>query len=326
MCYIIQEAGDEQVSQWTGMLDSRRIKSFAVRVKKHRLHLLMILPVLAQFIIFKYLPLYGILLAFKDYRILQGIAESPWVGFFNFQRLFSSLDFLRVFKNTIVLALLNFIFGFPAPIIQALMINEMRGKIFKRISQSISYLPHFISWVILAGIFMELLSPSRGPINAVLRALGLKTIFFLGDPSWFRPTLVITNIWKGIGWGSIVYLAALGGINEELYDAARVDGCGRFKRIWHVTLPGMLPVVIIMLIFAAGDLVSDNFDQVFNLQNDGVINNVGDVLGTFIYRQGIGNLDYSFSTALELFRNLISLVLVVSTNKISKLVGEYGLW
>ncbi len=326
MCYIIQEAGDEQVSQWTGMLDSRRIKSFAVRVKKHRLHLLMILPVLAQFIIFKYLPLYGILLAFKDYRILQGIAESPWVGFFNFQRLFSSLDFLRVFKNTIVLALLNFIFGFPAPIILALMINEMRGKIFKRISQSISYLPHFISWVILAGIFMELLSPSRGPINAVLRALGLKTIFFLGDPSWFRPTLVITNIWKGIGWGSIVYLAALGGINEELYDAARVDGCGRFKRIWHVTLPGMLPVVIIMLIFAAGDLVSDNFDQVFNLQNDGVINNVGDVLGTFIYRQGIGNLDYSFSTALELFRNLISLVLVVSTNKISKLVGEYGLW
>ncbi len=326
MCYIIQEAGDEQVSQWTGMLDSKRIKSFAVRVKKHRLHLLMILPVLAQFIIFKYLPLYGILLAFKDYRILQGIAESPWVGFFNFQRLFSSLDFLRVFKNTIVLALLNFIFGFPAPIILALMINEMRGKIFKRISQSISYLPHFISWVILAGIFMELLSPSRGPINAVLRALGLKTIFFLGDPSWFRPTLVITNIWKGIGWGSIVYLAALGGINEELYDAARVDGCGRFKRIWHVTLPGMLPVVIIMLIFAAGDLVSDNFDQVFNLQNDGVINNVGDVLGTFIYRQGIGNLDYSFSTALELFRNLISLLLVVSTNKISKLVGEYGLW
>ena len=309
-----------------GMTTNKRLRSFLAAVRKHKLHLVMIVPVLAQFIIFKYLPLYGILLAFKDYRILQGIAESPWVGFFNFQRLFNSLDFLRVFKNTIVLALLNFMFGFPAPIILALMINEMRGKVFKRISQSLSYLPHFISWVILAGIFMELLSPSRGPINAVLKALGLKTIFFLGDPAWFRPTLVITNIWKGIGWGSIVYLAALGGINEELYDAARVDGCGRFKRIWHVTLPGMLPVVIIMLIFAAGDLVSDNFDQVFNLQNDGVINNVGDVLGTFIYRQGIGNLDYSFSTALELFRNLISLVLVVSTNKISKLVGEYGLW
>ena len=300
--------------------------SFMARVKKHKLHLVMILPVLAQFIIFKYLPLYGVLLAFKDYRILQGIGESPWVGFFNFERLFTSLEFFRVFKNTIVLALMNFVFGFPAPIILALMINEMRAKRFKRISQTLSYLPHFISWVILAGIFMEILSPSRGPINAILKALGMNTIFFLGDPAWFRPTLVITSIWKGIGWGSIVYLAALGGINEELYDAARVDGCGRFKRILHVTIPGILPVIIIMLILASGDLVSDNFDQVFNLQNDGVINNVGDVLGTYIYRQGIKNLDYSFSTALELFRNIISLILVLTTNKISKLVGEYGLW
>ena len=305
---------------------SSRMRSFMRRVKKHKLHLIMILPVLAQFIIFKYLPLYGILLAFKDYRILQGIGESPWVGFYNFQRLFSSLEFARVFKNTIVLAALNFAFGFPAPIILALMINELRAPRFKRISQTLSYLPHFISWVILAGIFMELLSPSRGPINALLKAMGLSPIFFLGDPAWFRPTLVITNIWKSVGWGSIVYLAALGGINEELYDAARVDGCGRFKRIIHVTIPGILPVIVIMLILASGNLVSDNFDQVFNLQNDGVINNVGDVLGTYIYRQGIKNLDYSFSTALELFRNIISLVLVLTTNKISKLVGEYGLW
>ena len=303
-----------------------RVRSFLTRVRQHKLHLVMILPVLAQFIIFKYLPLYGVTLAFKDYHILEGISSSPWVGLFNFQRLFSSLDFLRVFKNTIVLALLNFIFGFPAPIILALMINELRGKVFKRVTQTISYLPHFVSWVILAGIFMEVLSPSRGPINAVIKALGFSPIFFLGNPDWFRPTLVVTNIWKGLGWGSIVYLAALGGINEELYDAARVDGCGRFQRILHVTLPGILPVVIIMLILASGSLVSDNFDQVFNLQNDGVINNVGDVLGTYIYRTGLKSLDYSFSTTLELFRNIISLALVMSTNKISKLVGEYGLW
>ncbi len=303
-----------------------RMRSFLTRVRQHKLHLVMILPVLAQFIIFKYLPLYGVTLAFKDYHILEGISSSPWVGLFNFQRLFSSLDFLRVFKNTIVLALLNFVFGFPAPIILALMINELRGKVFKRVTQTISYLPHFVSWVILAGIFMEVLSPSRGPINAVIKALGFSPIFFLGNPDWFRPTLVITNIWKGLGWGSIVYLAALGGINEELYDAARVDGCGRFQRILHVTLPGILPVVIIMLILASGNLVSDNFDQVFNLQNDGVINNVGDVLGTYIYRTGLKSLDYSFSTTLELFRNVISLALVMSTNKISKLVGEYGLW
>ena len=303
-----------------------RVRSFLTRVRQHKLHLVMILPVLAQFIIFKYLPLYGVTLAFKDYHILEGISSSPWVGLFNFQRLFSSLDFLRVFKNTIVLALLNFIFGFPAPIILALMINELRCKVFKRVTQTISYLPHFVSWVILAGIFMEVLSPSRGPINAVIKALGFSPIFFLGNPDWFRPTLVVTNIWKGLGWGSIVYLAALGGINEELYDAARVDGCGRFQRILHVTLPGILPVVIIMLILASGNLVSDNFDQVFNLQNDGVINNVGDVLGTYIYRTGLKSLDYSFSTTLELFRNIISLALVMSTNKISKLVGEYGLW
>lgn len=303
-----------------------RVRSFLTRVRQHKLHLIMILPVLAQFIIFKYLPLYGVTLAFKDYHILEGISSSPWVGLFNFQRLFNSLDFLRVFKNTIILAFLNFVFGFPAPIILALMINELRGKVFKRVTQTISYLPHFVSWVILAGIFMEVLSPSRGPINAVIKALGFSPIFFLGNPDWFRPTLVITNIWKGLGWGSIVYLAALGGINEELYDAARVDGCGRFQRILHVTLPGILPVVIIMLILASGNLVSDNFDQVFNLQNDGVINNVGDVLGTYIYRTGLKSLDYSFSTTLELFRNVISLALVMSTNKISKLVGEYGLW
>ena len=287
----------------------------------------MILPVLAQFIVFKYLPLYGLLLAFKDFKILQGISESPWIGFANYRFLFQDPNFARVFENTIVLALLNFVFGFPAPIILALMINEMRGKTFKRISQTLSYLPHFISWVILAGIFMQLLSPSpaRSPINALLNAFGIKPIYFLGKPEWFRPTMVLTSMWKGVGWGSIVYLAALGGINEELYDAARVDGCGRFKRIYHVTLPGILPVVIIMLIFAAGNLVSDNFDQIFNLLNDAVLS-VGDVLGTFIYRQGVKNLDYGYATAVELFRNLISLVLVLSANYFSKRLNEYGLW
>lgn len=309
-----------------GLLNLQRYRSLLRGIKKHKLHLLMILPVLAQFIIFKYLPLYGITLAFKDFQMLKGIMDSPWVGFQNFQKLFASLEFFRVFKNTIVLAVLNFAFGFPAPILLALMLNEMRGKVFKRVSQTISYLPHFVSWVILAGIFMEVLSPSRGPVNWVIKSLGGTPIFFLGDPDWFRPTMVVTSIWKGIGWGSIVYLAALGGINEELYDAARVDGCGRFKRILHVTLPGILPVVTIMLILATGNLVNDNFDQVFNLQNAGVINNVGEVLGTYIYKQGVQQADYSRSTALELFRNLISLVLVMSTNKISKLVGEYGLW
>ncbi|NLZ89911.1 MAG: sugar ABC transporter permease, partial [Clostridiales bacterium] len=172
---------------------------------------------------------------------------------------------------------------------------------------------------------MEILSPSRGPINAVLKAMGKQPIFFLGDPAYFRGTLVVTNIWKSVGWGSIVYLAALSSVNEELYDAARVDGCGRWARIWHVTLPGIMPVVTIMLILAVGNLVDDNFDQVFNLLNPAVYS-VGDVLGTYIYRQGVTNMDYSYSTAVELFRNLISMALVLGANFLSKRVNEYGLW
>ncbi|MBO4367419.1 MAG: sugar ABC transporter permease [Clostridia bacterium] len=309
----------------TAMMRINKRRHFMASVRKHKLHLIMLIPVLAQFIIFKYGPLYGILLAFKKYRILKGIMASPWVGMENFQRLFTSYDFKNVFANTVIIACYKFVFGFPAPIILALMINELRYPRFKRITQTISYLPHFISWVILTGIFMEVLSPSRGPVNALIRILGGKPIYFLGSPRYFRSTLVVTGIWQGIGWGSIIYLAALGGVNEELYDAARVDGCGRWKRIWHVTLPGILPTVTIMLILAVGSLVEDNFDQIFNLLNPAVYS-VGDVLGTYIYRQGITNTDFSYSTAAELFRNIISLVLVVSANFISKRVNEYGLW
>ena len=305
----------------------RKSKSevFLRSVQKHKLHLLMLLPVLAWYALFRYGPLYGITLAFKEFRLLEGITGSPWVGLQNYERLFQSYDFFNVFKNTVIIACLNFVFGFPAPIFLALMLNELRANKFKRVTQSISYLPHFISWVILTGIFMEILSPSRGPINAVLKAMGKQPIFFLGNPAYFRGTLVVTNIWKSVGWGSIVYLAALSSVNEELYDAARVDGCGRWARIWHETLPGIMPVVTIMLILAVGNLVDDNFDQVFNLLNPAVYS-VGDVLGTYIYRQGVTNMDYSYSTAVELFRNLISMALVLGANFLSKRVNEYGLW
>ncbi len=304
---------------------SRKRRSFWRRVRKHKLHLIMILPVICWYLVFKYLPLYGVTLAFKEYRLLDGIMGSPWVGTANFRRLFDSYNFWNVFRNTVVIAGLKFVFGFPAPIILALMLNELRPQRYKRVVQSLSYLPHFVSWVILTGIFMVILSPTRGPINTMLKAMGMKSIYFLGDPKYFRGTLVVTGIWKGIGWGSIVYLAALGGVNEELYDAARVDGCGRWARIWHVTIPGITPVVTIMLILAMGSLVEDDFDQIFNLLNDAVLN-VGDVMGTFIYRQGVKNLDYGYATAVELFRNLISLVLVLSANYFSKRVNEYGLW
>ena len=303
----------------------RKRRSFMRRVRKHKLHLLMILPVILWYLLFRYGPLYGITLAFKEFRLLQGIFGSPWVGLANFERLFKSYNFWNVFRNTITIAALKFVFGFPAPIILALMLNELSAQKYKRVVQSLSYLPHFISWVILTGIFMVILSPTRGPVNTMLRAMGMDSIYFLGDPKYFQGTLVVTGIWKSVGWGSIVYLAALGGVNEELYDAARVDGCGRWARIWHVTIPGIMPVVTIMLILSVGSLVEDDFDQIFNLLNDAVLG-VGDVLGTFIYRQGVTNLDYGYATAVELFRNLISLVLVLGANYFSKRVNEYGLW
>lgn len=304
---------------------AKKRRSFLRRVRKHKLHLLMLLPVICWYLLFKYGPLYGITLAFKEFRLLDGIFGSPWVGMANYDRLFKSYNFWNVFRNTITIAALKFAFGFPAPIILALMLNELRAQKYKRVVQSLSYLPHFISWVILTGIFMVILSPTRGPVNSLLKSMGMDSIYFLGDPKYFRGTLVVTGIWKGVGWGSIVYLAALGGVNEELYDAARVDGCGRWARIWHVTIPGITPVVTIMLILAMGSLVEDDFDQIFNLLNDAVLG-VGDVLGTFIYRQGVTNLDYGYATAVELFRNLISLVLVLSANFISKRINEYGLW
>ena len=304
---------------------NKKRRSFMRRVRKHKLHLLMILPVFLWYLLFRYGPLYGVTLAFKEFRLLQGIFGSPWVGFDNFSRLFNSYNFWNVFRNTITIAVMKFLFGFPAPIILALLLNELRPQKYKRVVQSLSYLPHFISWVILTGIFMVILSPTRGPVNTLLRFMGFDSIYFLGDPKYFRGTLVVTGIWKNVGWGSIVYLAALSGVNEELYDAARVDGCGRWGRIWHVTIPGILPVVTIMLILSMGSLVEDDFDQIFNLLNDAVLD-VGDVLGTFIYRQGVKNLDYGYATAVELFRNLISLVLVLSANAISKRINEYGLW
>ena len=304
---------------------AKKRQSFMRRVRKHKLHLIMITPVLCWFLLFRYGPLYGVTLAFKEFRLLGGIMGSPWVGLDNFQRLFSSYNFWNVFRNTVTIAGLKFLFGFPAPIILALLLNELRPQKYKRVVQSLSYLPHFVSWVILTGIFMVILSPTRGPVNTLLKAMGGESIYFLGDPKYFQGTLVVTGIWKGVGWGSIVYLAALGGVNEELYDAARVDGCGRWGRIWHVTIPGIIPVVTIMLILSAGSLVEDDFDQIFNLLNDAVLN-VGDVLGTFIYRQGVKNLDYGYATAVELFRNIISLVLVLSANYFSKRVNEYGLW
>jgi len=269
--------------------------------------------------------MYGIVLAFKDYRFRLGILKSPWVGLENFYTMFRGIDFPKVFRNTVIISFYKLIAGFPAPIILALLLNEVRNKTYKKTIQTISYLPHFLSWVILAGVFIQLLSPSQGPVNYVIKLLGFEPIYFLGDPKWFRFTLVVTSIWKGVGWGSIIYLASISSINPELYEAAYIDGANRFQQVLKITLPSLAPVITIMFILNTGSLINDDFDQIFNLYNVAVYD-VADVISTYTYRVGLVQMQYSFSTAVGLFKNIISFILILITNYITSLFGEYGIW
>ena len=286
---------------------------------------LMLILVIAYYLVFHYVPMYGAQIAFKDYKFNLGIIRSPWVGLEHFQYLFSLRSFKEIFRNTILISTYKLLFGFPAPIILAILLNELRIIPYKKAVQTISYLPHFLSWVILGAIFTQLLSPSTGAVNILLTKLGFDPIFFLGDKSWFRSVLVFTSVWKGVGWGSIIYLASIAGINPEIYEAAIVDGAGRMRRIWHVTLPGLTPVITILLIFAIGRLTLDDFDQIFNLYNPSVYS-VGDVISTYTYRKGLIELQYSFSAAVGLFQNVISLALIVIVNWVTKRFNEYGIW
>lgn len=292
---------------------------------RQRYLLLLLLPAIIYYIVFHYIPLYGVTIAFKNYHIKKGILGSDWVGLANFQRLFALESFWQVFKNTIVISFWKFLFGFPAPIIFAVMLNEVQSNVLKKPIQTISYLPHFISWVVLGGILTQLLSPSTGPINLLISSLGGEKIYFLADPQWFRTVLVVSSVWKNIGWGSIVYLAALSGVDQEIYEAATVDGASRLQRIIKITIPEIMPIITIMLIMNIGSLINDDFDQIFNLYNSAVYD-VGDVLSTYIYRAGLVNFEYSFATAVGLFKNLISVTLVLSTNAICKRINEYAIW
>lgn len=292
---------------------------------RQRYLLLLLVPSMIFFIIFHYVPLYGVTIAFKDYQIKQGILGSPWVGLEHFRRLFAMESFWQVFKNTIVISAWKFIFGFPAPIIFAVLLNEIQHNVIKKPIQTISYLPHFISWVVLGGILTQLLSPSTGPVNIIIKAFGGEPIYFLADPKWFRTVLVVSHVWKGIGWGSIVYLAALSGMNQEVHEAAIVDGATRIQRIIKITIPEITPIITIMLILGVGGLIKDDFDQVFNLYNSAVYS-VGDVLSTYTYRAGLVNMEYSFATAVELFKNIISVTLVLTTNAICRRLDDNAIW
>lgn len=284
-----------------------------------------LLPAIACFFVFYYIPMYGTILAFKDFNLVKGIMGSPWVGLANFKQLFNGATFLQVLQNSVIINAYKLIFGFPAPIILAILLSEIKNTKFKKVTQTVSYFPYFLSWVVLYGIFMDFLSPSVGPINIILSSLGIKPIFFLADPHWFRFTLVTTSIWKNAGYGSIIYMAAIVGINHELFEAAIVDGASRVKRIIHITIPSILPMITIMLVLNIGNLIKDDFDQIWNFLNPAVYDK-GDVIATYVYRSGILDFNISYATAAGLFQNVIALILVLSANYITKRINEYGLW
>ncbi len=297
--------------------------------KKHFALTLMFIPVIAYFVIFKYIPMGGIAIAFKNYKIKQGIWGSAWADpiLANFTKAFNTPTFARSVSNTLIISSLKLLFGFPAPILLALMLNEVAHQRYKKTVQTITYLPHFLSWVVLAGMFQQLLSPNNGAVNAVLQTVfGLqKPIYFLGDNQYFRGTLIVTDIWKNVGWSSILYLATIAGIDPALYEAATVDGASRTQCVRYITLPSLASTIVVMLILNVGSIMDAGFDQIFNLYNAAVYQ-TGDIIDTYVYRYGIGEMKYSLATAVGLFKNVIAFALVVGTNLIAKRISGNGIW
>ncbi|MFD2117212.1 ABC transporter permease [Paenibacillus yanchengensis] len=293
--------------------------------RKHKYLLLLLLPAIVWYAIFHYGPLYGVQLAFKDFKIMEGITGSPWVGWKHFEYMFTaSKDFPIILKNTVILSFYHIIFGFPAPIVLALLFNEIRSSVFKRISQTISYLPHFLSWVILGSLLITILSPQSGVVNELIKLLGFDPVFFLGDKEWFRFTLIASGIWKEVGWGTIIYLAALAAVDPHLYESAVIDGASRWKQTIYITIPQIMPAIAIMFILRIGNILDAGFDQVLNLYHPSVYE-VADIIDTYVFRVGLTQMQYSFTTAVGLFKNIIAFSLVMLTNYVVKKSGQEGL-
>ena len=300
--------------------------SILQRYYRHRYLFVLLAAALVWTIIFRYVPMYGVIIAFKKYRFFDGIWGSEWVGLHHFTRMFSgTTDFGRVFRNTVLISLYRLFWGFPAPIILALLLNEVRQRHFKRTVQTISYLPHFLSWVVLGGMIRSILSPSTGVVNSIIEGLGGDRIHFLANVEWFVTVLISTGVWQQVGWGSIIFLAAIAGVDPQLHESAIVDGAGKLRQAWSITIPSIIPVIIIMFILRVSDILDAGFDQIFLLYNPAVYE-VADIIDTYVYRVGLGELQYSFAAAVGLFKNVIGLILVLIVNRIAKTFGEYGLW
>ncbi|SFB27055.1 putative aldouronate transport system permease protein [Cohnella sp. OV330] len=286
---------------------------------------LLLVPGLLLLLLFKYVPMYGVVIAFQDYNIFDGISASEWVGLEQFRKLMHSSEFMQVFANTLLISIYKIVLLFPIPILIALLLNEIRFTAFKRTVQTIIYMPHFLSWVIISGLFMTILSPSDGFVNSVIQWFGGEPIKFFMDNSVFRSVVVFTAGWKEIGWNAIIFIAALASIEQEQYEAASIDGASRLRQMWHISLPGLLPTIILMLILRLGIVLDAGTEQILTMYNPTVYES-GDVIGTYVYRTGLGKMDYSFSTAVGLFNSVVGFILVVSGNWFSKRVLKRGIW
>lgn len=299
---------------------NRAVKDFKINKYKY----LMILPVIIYFILFAYKPMYGVIIAFKNYRPSLGIMGSPWVGFKNFTDFFTDIYFIRVLKNTVVISLYSIVFGFPAPILLALLLNEIRANWFKRTVQTVSYLPHFISMVIVCGLIKQF-SLNDGAINDIINFFIGHRIAILQEPKLFRLIYIVSGIWQETGWGTIIYLAALSGIDQEQYEAARIDGAGRFRQMLNITLPGIMPTVVVLFILRMGGVLNVGFEKILLLYSPTTYE-TADVISTYVYRKGLLEGSWSFSAAVGLFNSLVNIVFLYITNLISKKVNETSLF
>lgn len=284
-------------------------------------------PAILYFLIFKYLPMWGVVIAFQDYSPYLGFLQSEWVGLAHFERFFTHNDFWILLRNTLAINILSLVLFFPLPIVLALLLNEVRPKQewFKRTVQSVIYLPHFLSWVIIVGITFLMLGYSDGFVNKFLQMLGLERVGFLTNPDFFWLLLTVQSIWKEAGWGTVIFLAAMAAVDPQLYEASRMDGAGRFRQMWHVTLPAIRNVIVILLILRIGHMMDVGFEQVYLMMN-GAVSEVADVFDTYVFRSGIGQGQFSYSTAVGLFKSIVGLILVVGSNRLAKKFGDDGVY
>ncbi|WP_407873007.1 ABC transporter permease [Paenibacillus sp. P36] len=286
---------------------------------------MMLLPGIAYFILFKYLPMWGILIAFKNYQPFLGFSGSEWVGFKHFQRFFTDPVFLTLFKNTLILSIYNLVFFFPMPILVALLLNEVRAELYKKFVQTVIYIPHFVSWVVVVGLAYVFFTTEGGVVNELLKASGGRELNLLTSEGWFRTVITSEVIWKETGWGTIIFLAALAGVDQQMYEAAHIDGANRLQQLWHITLPAIRGVIVTLFILRLGSFLDTGFEQIFLMLN-ATNREVGEVFDTYVYTIGITKGQFSYSTAIGLFKSLVGLVLVLGANYLAKKSGEEGVY